>query len=504
MKKFILLISILLVSGAAIPATQTVSGFDNFLDYREIGEVRLWTFIVNDSVIGTLRSTVTGTVQIDGISGYTIEEKLNLDFSKTGTPLTMNISNQHYITAEGFILGDKMSLNINGQQEELAMQRKSDKLEGFITRGGQKIDQSVTFDPNGFSLENYYYDQLELYLSAKNLTIGDNILDSVYMPQSMTYSYVNAHIRDFDNIQLFNQVFDSCFVLEFTEPINMIAYFTEDKKLLKVDIPGQNLKAYLDVVQNPDKVKEELERLKEEKAKQSGSFFQTEKSFGAMIGVTFIYILFGILSLIFFAKSQLKTPIAFIALFTGGVVFVIVPFTQVPLQEMLFKQFYVPNVLQGEGSPFLYGLAPAVVVGLIQELLKIFAIILFVRFANLKSHMYTIIGAMLGVGFGVVEACYLAGGVPTSMLFTINLIERGFTILFHVTSGALLGYALSKGMGKVSTFAVLTIIINSLFRYLPIFAQSKTLTPELLNIILAIVSILFLSITLLQMKKTER
>ncbi|KAA3632258.1 MAG: hypothetical protein DWP97_11365 [Calditrichaeota bacterium] len=503
MKKFIILFCILLVSSAAFPVTQSVSGFDNFLDYRETGEVRLWTIIVNDSVIGTLRSTVTGTVQIDGISGYTIEEKLNLDFNKSGTPLTMNISNEHYVTADGFILGDKMELNINGQQEKLDMQRKADKLEGYITRGGQKIDQSVLFDPNGFSIENYYYDQLELYLSAQTLTIGDNILDSVYMPQSMTFSYVNGFVRDFDNIQLFNQVFDSCFVIEFTEPLGMIAYFTEDKKLVKVDIPNQNLKAYLDVVQNPEKVKEELEQIKKEKAEQTSSFFETEKSFGAMIGVTFIYILFGILSLIFFAKNQLKSPISFIALFAGGVVFVIVPFTQVPLQEILFKQFYVPNVLQGEGSPFLYGLAPAIVVGLIQELLKIAAVILFVRFADIKSHMYTIIGTMIGVGFGVVEACYLAGGVPTSMLFTINLIERGFTILFHVTSGALLGYALSKGIGKVSVFAVLTIVINSLFRYLPIFAQSKTLTPELLNIILAIVSILFLSVTLLQLKKTE-
>ena len=500
MKKLLILFLFISIFSSLSYAERSVDGFERFSDFREIGEFRLWTFIVKDSTIGSLVSTVKDKVKIDGVHGFYIEQKLNLDYNKAGIALTMNIRNQHFITHDGFHLGDEMELNINGQQEELYITCDNDKLVGYVTRGGDKVEKEIPYNPNGFAIENNYFDQLELFLAARNLSVGTTFEDSVYMPQSMVYTFIKGEVIEFDNIQLYNEVFDSSFVIQLTHPVTQTLYFTPDKRLVKVDIPSQNLKVYLDAVQNPEKAKRALEKLAKEKGDKSVGF-TTTKPIGTLFGITFVYILFGFLSVTFFIKDGYNLSISYVAMFIGGLIFVVIPFTQIPWQESIFKNYFIPNVLEGSGSAFMWGLLPAFVAGFIQECLKIVSIFLFIHIAKCKNQHFTIIGAMVGLGFGIVEACYLAGGIPTSVLFGVNLVERGFMILFHVTSGALLGYVFRRETLKIVTIVLITIVINSLFRYLPIFAQSKTFTPELLSIVLAIVSITFLMITMLIFKK---
>lgn len=235
---------------------RAIKGFESFSDYREMGELRFWTFIVSDSVVGTLLSTVKEEISIDGSQGYRIEEKLKLDYNKANIALKMDILNQHYITSRGFHLGDKMTLNINEQSEKLEVFRDGDKVNGFATRNGEKDDVSINFEKSTFSIENNYFDQLEIYLAAKDMTVGTVFNDSFYMPQSMTYNYILGEVMAFENSQLYNQVFDSSFVIEFSKPFEQLLYFTPDKRLVKISIPSQNLKAYLDAVRNPQKALE--------------------------------------------------------------------------------------------------------------------------------------------------------------------------------------------------------------------------------------------------------
>ena len=119
MKKFHVLIILLSLLTVNVYGQRAIKGFDSFSDYREIGELRFWTFIVSDSVVGTLLSTVKEEISIDGSEGYRIEEKLKLDYNKANIALKMDVLNQHYVTSRGYHLGDKMVLNINEQSEKL-------------------------------------------------------------------------------------------------------------------------------------------------------------------------------------------------------------------------------------------------------------------------------------------------------------------------------------------------------------------------------------------------
>ncbi|NOY87929.1 MAG: hypothetical protein GXO93_00885, partial [FCB group bacterium] len=130
-------------------------------------------------------------------------------------------------------------------------------------------------------------------------------------------------------------------------------------------------------------------------------------------------------------------------------------------------------------------------------------IYIIIRIGNLKKERFVVIGAMLGAGFGLVEACYLIKGIDVSQLFGLNLIERAFTILFHTTSGALIGYAWGKNIRKIILFLGILILINTLFHYLPILVYSKLFSAALLNIVLAFISLILLFGATLLFKKEQ-
>jgi hypothetical protein len=88
-------------------------------------------------------------------------------------------------------------------------------------------------------------------------------------------------------------------------------------------------------------------------------------------------------------------------------------------------------------------------------------------------------------------------------LFGIGVLERAFTILFQTASGALIGYALATGVRKLSFILPITILLNSLFRYLPVLVQAKLSTPELLQIVLAFVSVSFVLVVLILFKRNR-
>ena len=349
MKKFHLIIILLSLLTVNAYGQRAIKGFDSFWDYREIGELRFWTFIVSDSVVGTLLSTVKEEISIDGSEGYRIEEKLKLDYNKANIALKMDILNQHYVTSRGYHLGDKMVLNINDQSEKMEVFREGEKVEGFATRNGEKDDVSISFDHSTFFIENNYFDQLEIYLAAQDMTVGTVFQDSFYMPQSMTYNYILGESWLL-NSQLYNQVFDSSFVIEFSKPFEQLIYFTPDKRLVKISIPSQNLKAYLDAVRNPQKALAELEKT----ALRKGKFVETsaKNHLGSYLGGFVAYLILGLVSILFFIKSGYKLKETYLAFLTGCLVYIILPFTQIPLQKYLESAVFLPNVTAG-GSPFL-------------------------------------------------------------------------------------------------------------------------------------------------------
>lgn len=497
MKILVLSVIVLVVAFGVINA-QEHAGYQNYSDYREIGEFRLWTIIISDSTVGRLISTVQDEAEIDDISGYEIEQVLKLDNTKIGSAMTTDITSKQYIADNGSYLGDDMTLVINGAEQKLEMERDGNHLKGEFERGGSSFEQNIDVGPDFFPYESFFYDQYESFLAARSFAVGDVIEDSVYSPQTLTKSYVKAMVYDYREVRLYNEVFDTCFVIHFTYPYEMIQYFTPGNRLVKIDIPSQSLKAYLDAVRNPEKLKQAMEELKEKKEGNKPS-----KSILATTILWLLYLLFGIVSLFFFIGKNYRNPVGFLFLIGGGLIFIVIPFTQIPLQDMLFKDVYLPQVTDQGGSPLVWGILPAAVAGIIQEMLKILLLVLLVTSTGTNDRRAVSFGALIGVGFGVVEACYLSSNFFAEQLFGVNLLERAFLILYHVTAGAILGYGIAKGTRQLIIAGLCTLLINSFLRYLPIFVQSNNVPSNMLVVLLAFISVILLLGMIILMKREE-
>lgn len=490
MKKIISIIFLLLITISVSHAERSIQGFTSFDEYRQLGEYRYWTFVAKDSVIGSLLSSVTEEITINDISGYVIEQRLKLDYSKISTDLIFDIINSHYVANDGMYLGDKMKISINDETEEAELKRDGSELSGYMTRGGNELDQKVDLGEIKYTFENNYIDDLELFLASRDITIGTQIDDTIFMAQSMIKSQIYGIVEDFRNIRLYNEVFDSAFVIEFTYPTMMTVYFTPDKRLVKLEIPSQELKIYQDAVVNPLKAKLPVEKSASQSQNQPIQK-ALEKPILPIVVLALLYIIVGVIITLFFVGAFYKDTTLNGFVLVGAGIFIIIPFTQIPLQEYLFIEYFVPHVIKAGESALVWGFFPASTAGFIQEIIKLLAILLVVNTLKLKKNQFLSIGAVIGLGFGLSEAIFLTYGAPSVQYFGFHLVERIFMLVFHVSAGMYLGFAVQEGKSKIIWCLLLTIVINSLFRYLPILVQNKTLTPQLLGILLAFIAILF-------------
>jgi hypothetical protein len=155
---------------------------------------------------------------------------------------------------------------------------------------------------------------------------------------------------------------------------------------------------------------------------------------------------------------------------------------QTPLQTWMVQTIFIPQLKAG-GSPFFWAVLPALAVGLIQEIIKFGALSFFVSTRKSRPYVYPVIGAAIGAGFGLIEAIMMTASFGIMPLFTASLAERGFLILFHAAAGALVARGLSQDRPSAVIALVCTVLINSLLRYLPVFAQAKMADVTLLYII---------------------
>jgi hypothetical protein len=109
---------------------------------------------------------------------------------------------------------------------------------------------------------------------------------------------------------------------------------------------------------------------------------------------------------------------------------------------------------------------------------------------------------LIGVAFGLVEAGYIAYGQPPEGLTGLNLIERGFTILFYGSAMVLLADALRQSISRALLIAVVVVAVNGLMRYFPIIARTKIANAEVLNFGVAIISLAVLVWALVKQKRT--
>ncbi len=463
----------LLVSSAS--GQRSVTRSASVTAVRPVGESRLWTLMSRDSTVGRLISRVKETTEVNGVAGVVLEEKLRYDYTKIGSELVIESEGDHYVSNDGYYLGDEMSLTMGGQTEKLSFRRDGTHIPGYFTRAGQKVERTAEFPANGFGWDVNLLDQLELFLAMRDIKVGDSLIDSVFSAQALAVLPVRAWVEKFTNVRLYNEVFDSAFVIRMSQPLQCNIAFTPDKRLAKVDMLGTSTKAYLDAVSKPKTAPvAQTTKLPEE---SGGSGIK-------MVIACLIYLAVAGLSVLLLAASGFRRGVAYIGLLAGVVVFWLVPLLLNPAQEALVRTVVIPHVNSG-GAILLWGVLPPLVAGLFQELVLFAAILGIILWRAPKSAYYILVGAFVAAGFGLAESCYVGWTTPSSSILTWSLLERGFMILFHVTAGVIIGQMLMHSIKAAAVMAGVMALVNGVLHYLPVIVQQKLVSVQIMYFIFA-------------------
>lgn len=487
MKRSLLLLFISLLTGVSIQAQRSIPASNSFIDYRPVGETRVWSFLMKDSTIGQLISTVEKEIKINGEAGYSLNNRIYLNYGKIGDSLVLDISGKHFIGNEGAYLGDDLKFIVNSQEERLKFEKDGLEISGYITRSGKKNDFAIPCPEGRFAIDNNFMDHYEAYLAMKDLKVGVSFRDSIFMPQSALMGVIEGEVVDFSWQQLHKTLFDSVFVIKLTSPQEMEMFFTADKRLLKTNIHSQNMRIYLDAVQQRPKSKT-----------QDISF--TLNSFIRLLPTYGIFILIGLLSVSIFTAKQIICRISLISFCTGVISVLIVIWIQFPLQNYLFRIIYAPLLANGQASYFK-GLLTILPAGIIQEGLKIIGIILLLTIMKCKKDNSILIGSMFGTGLGIAVAFYLVSLMPPVGIFNWSILERVSWILFHTVSGALFGWAYYNGKSKIVFIVIATIFVNVFLQSLPFISQNNPVSIPLIVILNSVIVLVFLLVVLLLIKK---
>lgn len=475
-KKIQIIAVLLLVSlaGSAV-AVEPIRSIER---YRGEDSKRSYLFLTDNQQFGILESIYQGEAEFDDIDAFKFEEKLSFDYTSLGNPLKIAIINRHYVNRDGSYVGTELNAAIDTNYQNLHLKRVDDSVVGFFSINDVKQIINIEVPSHYYSIDNNMIDQLEAFLAFKGVNVGDTIIDTIFVPQVTQKTVYRGVVEDYVGIN-YGNLFDSAYLINFTDPAIQKVYFTKDYKVIRVDLETQNISVILS--------EDPLEKFSPPKPTFGFSDFIARLPYYA------IYLLIGGIFSIPFIRKLYKNRDIYIALILGGAVCSLIGSTQVPLQKWFASAYLIPGLKEG-GSLYFYGTFNALISGVIQELLKIIVIaaIFFIRRPTLKPMIA--IGLFCGLGFGIYEACSITGAALQSGAMTIfswGMFERFFAILFHATTGALLGYSLVRGLKFVLILWPAVVIVHSFANYLIIFLHRNVIDLAIFELIIAFIDIIF-------------
>lgn len=470
-------------------AQRVLEPVESVTDFRPVGSFRMWTFTHQAKDMGRLFSTVTGERRVGGESALVIERRFRIDYALTGMSRTAEVEGQSYVTSEGYYRGDEIVITNDSVAERMAMEYVNGRLTGYFTRGGTRVEQSLDLPSDRLPWDFNLVDQLEMFLARQRLAVGATFSDTLYQPQSLASLPVVGLVSDFTYKELHKGRFDSVFVIHLTTPQPFDCYFTPDRRLARVDFLPQRIRVYLDLVTTTSALKQ-----------QAG-----ERSWGLAVSHIphiVLYLLIGGLGVMFFTRSKPSWQPLAVAAALGAAAFGLTLITQIPLQKSLSERFLGTG---GSGALWSYAgaVVPALAGGLVQELLKFGGVMVLLRLIRVELQARPALGAVIGAVFGILEAC-LRVGYFSDELLGWTLLERGFMVIFHATSGALLAFWLFESRRRLFGVVAGLTIINGLVRYLPTFSQRGDIAPEVVNLLIAALILLVALAALTLIRKSVR
>lgn len=481
-RKILVLLVVILLNLAGL--TSAVEPVTSINQYRAEDSKRTYLFLTNDQQFGILESVFEGEAEFEGIEAFKFEEKLSFDYAVLGNEMKIAIINRHYVNQDGSYLGTELNAAIDTNFQNLHLKQVDGTVVGFFTNNDIKQEMNIEIPPHYFSIDNNMIDQLESWLAFRGVNVGDTIIDTVFVPQITQQTVFRGVVDDYVGIK-YGALYDSAYLINFSDPAIQKVYFTKDYKVIRVDLETQNISVILS--------EDPMEKF----APPVATFGFSD--FIARIPYYLIYLLIGGIFAILFDRKQFKNPDIYIALILGGTIYTLIGATQVPLQKWFATAYLIPGLKEG-GSLYKLGIFNALITGVIQEALKIvlLAVIFFVRKPTLKP--MTAIGLFCGLGFGIYEACSLTGAAMQSgamSIFSWGMFERFFSILFHAATGALLGYSLVRGLKFVIIFWPVAVIVHSFMNYMIVFLHRNVIDISMFELIIAFITTVFVLVVYL-------
>ena len=472
-------------------STRSVEASADVRSYRNVGDLRVWTYTYMAKDMGRLISVVKDSTKIDGRVALIIQDSLHIDFAEMRLERVISNWGEHIVDNKGRYLGDDLSVGSDSAWEEMHFRLEGSsspfEVTGYFTRSGEEIERSVALPRRMFAWDAHFLSQLEIWLAMQDLAVGDTLIDTLFVPQTMMTTPILARVDNFTYMELYKGKFDSVFAIQFAQPQRYAAFFTPDKKLVRFDFLNEKIRVYQDLVGRA------VPKSARSPATPAADLFSV-----AMRGL--FYMVSGIVALLLLTARGYRWLSSYIALAAGVALDVAVIFLATPLQTMLVGLLAGPGE-ELTGAIYLWWVVPSVVFGFFQELLKAVAILLVLRWLKVRAHRCAAVGAFLGVGFGLFEAIYMTASGIGSGLFDWSLLNYIFLIIFHASAGALVGGVMAAGWRRATGFVLLATGLNALIRYLSIFALRGVMQPQLVYLITAVVSLVFLMVVVLFMKK---
>lgn len=475
----------------AVSPSWGLNRINSISELRPEDSKRTYFFMLKDKKFGQLETIYKGKSKFEGNKGHRFDENLSLDLTPLGNQYLLKIQNRHFVDDSGRYLGDKMDLEVNGQSQEMFMKYKDGIISGYLDRDGNKQEASISVGGAIFSADNNMIDQYESFLANREISVGDTIIDSIFIPQLMIKAPIRIVIEGFNRVGYGNNMFDSAFICHLYEPSDQIIYFTLNRKIIKLLQPSQNVSVllqenFLDKYRLPAKTVTFMDLIKR-------------------IPVFLLFLIMGILLVSPFIRRNFRKPEIYLAAIAGGLLYFLAVSINTPVQKWFTDKFIIPGIQSG-GTLYAYAIFSTFFTGLIMETLKLLPIFLIsARSAKISSSLI-IFGIFCGAGFGICEACALTGAGYQSGavgMLSWNIFERFFAIIFHLTSGAVFGYGLSRGLkgGLIAWEAM--VIIHSITGYLMIFVQKRIIDIAIYELTVALINLVLMLIVYLIIRQSR-
>lgn len=458
---------------------QTLPGVKKLDDHWVEGEKKTYRFLMDSTEVGRLEAVLDDVHRGGNEKQFGLSEKLELDLSRLGQDFHLQVKSRLSVSASGHFRATDVTVTLGEQSERIEAAYDANARTIAVTRSGDPSStKALPVDGPVFALDDFMIDQLELALAMQDISPEKTIVMPVVSPQRMFTTEYEFLVVGRTQVR-YGVFTDSVWQIDMVRPAQQTIYIDDYHHLVKLFDPGRNVT--VEMVRDPFAGR----------AKPAKSFAEHINDQMRRLPIYGFYLLVTLVWLAFLGRDGFRTSWSYLLFLLGMLAYPIVFITQAPLQQLYGMKVIAPALSQGR-SIFVSAMIPSLLVGIIQETLKMALLLLATRLGRFKPAALISLGAFVGAGFGLIEACHITGPLFQSRVLTSPVMaERIFSILLHVTLGAGMAYGLVRR--KAWQFWLAAVGLHALAAYLVIFVQLKVLTVKAFQIMVAVYDLALLA-----------